>query len=180
MLKLAVRREKASDWLSGSSEPLKGEVYYSIFQLPVHVLSPPGVPRVLQARFCLPLALLCVPSSPAKTTKFKITVDTNQPPVHLDAIFPGKKQGVAPRVCVACFLVICQSATRGGLSRTVIGLLSVSSCCISLSLSHYLSLSLQSLWWNLKIRTGTVWLSSSCQEPKSPCWPPGPPVSHEH
>uniref|UniRef100_A0A8C2XA32 Bardet-Biedl syndrome 9 n=1 Tax=Cyclopterus lumpus TaxID=8103 RepID=A0A8C2XA32_CYCLU len=47
-----------------------------------------GVPRVLQARFSLPLALLCVPSSPAKTTKFKITVDTNQPPVDLNAVFP--------------------------------------------------------------------------------------------
>ncbi|XP_047217820.1 protein PTHB1 isoform X2 [Girardinichthys multiradiatus] len=49
--------------------------------------SPTGVPRVLQSRFSLPLALVCVPSSPAKTTKFKITVDTNQPPVDLSAIF---------------------------------------------------------------------------------------------
>ncbi|XP_054477233.1 protein PTHB1 isoform X2 [Anoplopoma fimbria] len=50
--------------------------------------SPTGVPKVLQSRFSLPLALLCVPSSPAKTTKFKITVDTNQPPVDLNSIFP--------------------------------------------------------------------------------------------
>ncbi|KAM8870312.1 protein PTHB1 isoform 2-T3 [Spinachia spinachia] len=50
--------------------------------------SPTGVPRVLQARFALPLALLCVASSPAKATKLKITVDTNQPPVDLGAIFP--------------------------------------------------------------------------------------------
>ncbi|XP_068585935.1 protein PTHB1 [Cebidichthys violaceus] len=50
--------------------------------------SPTGVPRVLQSRFSLPLALLCVPSSPAKTTKFKITVDTNQPPVDLNSVFP--------------------------------------------------------------------------------------------
>ncbi|XP_040900630.1 protein PTHB1 [Toxotes jaculatrix] len=50
--------------------------------------SPTGVPRVLQSRFSLPLALVCVPSSPAKTTKFKITVDTNQAPVNLSAIFP--------------------------------------------------------------------------------------------
>ncbi|XP_012709581.2 protein PTHB1 isoform X2 [Fundulus heteroclitus] len=49
--------------------------------------SPTGVPRVLQSRFSLPLALVCVLSSPAKTTKFKITVDTNQPPVDLNAIF---------------------------------------------------------------------------------------------
>ncbi|XP_010796134.1 receptor expression-enhancing protein 3-like [Notothenia coriiceps] len=46
------------------------------------------VPRVLQSRFSLPLALVCVPSSPAKTTKFKITVDTNQPPVDLSTLFP--------------------------------------------------------------------------------------------
>ncbi|XP_068424934.1 protein PTHB1 isoform X2 [Clinocottus analis] len=50
--------------------------------------SPTGVPKVLQAAFCLPLALLCVPASPAKSTKFKITVDTNQPPVDLHAMFP--------------------------------------------------------------------------------------------
>ncbi|KAM4580045.1 protein PTHB1 [Odontesthes bonariensis] len=49
--------------------------------------SPTGVPRVLQSRFSLPLALVCVPSSPAKTTKFKITIDTNQPPVDLGSIF---------------------------------------------------------------------------------------------
>ncbi|KAI4790385.1 hypothetical protein KUCAC02_034668, partial [Chaenocephalus aceratus] len=54
--------------------PLKGEVS--------------GVPRVLQSRFSLPLALVCVPSSPAKTTTFKITVDTNQPPVDLSVLFP--------------------------------------------------------------------------------------------
>uniref|UniRef100_A0A8C6T487 Bardet-Biedl syndrome 9 n=1 Tax=Neogobius melanostomus TaxID=47308 RepID=A0A8C6T487_9GOBI len=51
--------------------------------------SPTGVPRVLQARFSLPLALVCVSTSPAKSTKFKITVDTNQPPVDLRAMFPG-------------------------------------------------------------------------------------------
>ncbi|XP_028280994.1 protein PTHB1 [Parambassis ranga] len=49
--------------------------------------SPTGVPRVLQSRFSLPLALVCVPSSPAKNTKFKITVDTNQPPVDLSSIY---------------------------------------------------------------------------------------------
>uniref|UniRef100_A0A3Q3MHC2 Bardet-Biedl syndrome 9 n=1 Tax=Mastacembelus armatus TaxID=205130 RepID=A0A3Q3MHC2_9TELE len=51
--------------------------------------SPTGVPRVLQARFSLPLVLVCVPSSPTRTTKFKITVDTNQPPVDLRSIFPA-------------------------------------------------------------------------------------------
>uniref|UniRef100_A0A7N8WYQ1 Bardet-Biedl syndrome 9 n=1 Tax=Mastacembelus armatus TaxID=205130 RepID=A0A7N8WYQ1_9TELE len=41
------------------------------------------------ARFSLPLVLVCVPSSPTRTTKFKITVDTNQPPVDLRSIFPA-------------------------------------------------------------------------------------------
>ncbi|XP_055084195.1 protein PTHB1 [Periophthalmus magnuspinnatus] len=50
--------------------------------------APTGVPRVLQSRFSLPLALVCVSSTPAKSTKFKITVDTNQPPVDLHAMFP--------------------------------------------------------------------------------------------
>ncbi|XP_034554446.1 protein PTHB1 isoform X2 [Notolabrus celidotus] len=50
--------------------------------------SPTGVPRVHQFKFSLPLALVCVPSSPNKNTKFKITVDTNQPPVDLASIFP--------------------------------------------------------------------------------------------
>ncbi|XP_041650448.1 protein PTHB1 [Cheilinus undulatus] len=50
--------------------------------------SPTGVPRIHQSRFSLPLALVCVPSSPAKNTRFKITMDTNQPPVELTSIFP--------------------------------------------------------------------------------------------
>lgn len=49
-----------------------------------------GVPKVVQSRFSLPLALVCVPSSPTKATKFKITVDTNQAPVDLISIFPGE------------------------------------------------------------------------------------------
>ncbi|XP_030013979.1 protein PTHB1 isoform X1 [Sphaeramia orbicularis] len=51
-------------------------------------LNPRGVPRILQSKFSLPLALVCVSSSAAKNTKFKITVDTNQPPVDLSSIFP--------------------------------------------------------------------------------------------
>ncbi|KAJ0066448.1 hypothetical protein NL108_013217, partial [Boleophthalmus pectinirostris] len=50
--------------------------------------APTGVPRVLQSSFSLPLALVCVSSTPAKSTKFKVTVDTNQPPVDLHAMFP--------------------------------------------------------------------------------------------
>uniref|UniRef100_A0A672ZJ47 Bardet-Biedl syndrome 9 n=1 Tax=Sphaeramia orbicularis TaxID=375764 RepID=A0A672ZJ47_9TELE len=54
----------------------------------VSYTSPTGVPRILQSKFSLPLALVCVSSSAAKNTKFKITVDTNQPPVDLSSIFP--------------------------------------------------------------------------------------------
>uniref|UniRef100_A0A3B4G2W9 Bardet-Biedl syndrome 9 n=1 Tax=Pundamilia nyererei TaxID=303518 RepID=A0A3B4G2W9_9CICH len=45
------------------------------------------VPKVLQSRFNLPPSLVCVACPPPKATKFKITVDTNQPPVDLSSIF---------------------------------------------------------------------------------------------
>lgn len=51
-------------------------------------MNPTGVPKVIQSRFSLPLALVCVPCSPAKTTKFKVTLDTNQPPLDLRSLFP--------------------------------------------------------------------------------------------
>ncbi|XP_019719361.1 protein PTHB1 isoform X2 [Hippocampus comes] len=54
--------------------------------------SPTGVPHVIQCQFKLPLALVCTATSPSKSSSsssiFKITVDTNQPPVDLAAIFP--------------------------------------------------------------------------------------------
>ncbi|XP_061676852.1 protein PTHB1 [Syngnathoides biaculeatus] len=50
--------------------------------------SPTGVPHVHQCQFTLPLALICMPSSPSKSCVFKITVDTNQPPVDLATLFP--------------------------------------------------------------------------------------------
>ncbi|KAI3361540.1 hypothetical protein L3Q82_012962, partial [Scortum barcoo] len=77
-----------SAFLNGHYPPadLTGDITVS-YSSPTE-LNPKGVPRVLQSRFSLPLALVCVPSSPAKTTKFKITVDTNQPPVDLNSIFP--------------------------------------------------------------------------------------------
>ncbi|XP_034467441.1 protein PTHB1 isoform X1 [Hippoglossus hippoglossus] len=79
---------KFSAFLNGRYPPadLTGDITVS-YSSPTE-LNPKGVPRVLQSRFSLPLLLVCVPSSPAKTTKFKITVDTNQPPVDLNAIFP--------------------------------------------------------------------------------------------
>ncbi|XP_056142912.1 protein PTHB1 [Lampris incognitus] len=50
--------------------------------------SPTGVPRVLQSKFSLPLILVCVPSSPAKSANHKITIETNKPPVSISSIFP--------------------------------------------------------------------------------------------
>ncbi|XP_077432794.1 protein PTHB1 isoform X2 [Vanacampus margaritifer] len=50
--------------------------------------SPTGVPHVVQCQFALPLALVCTATSPSKSSTFKITVDTNQPPVDLATIFP--------------------------------------------------------------------------------------------
>ncbi|KAM8735062.1 protein PTHB1 isoform 1-T1 [Acanthopagrus schlegelii] len=77
-----------SAFLNGRYPPadLTGDVTVS-YSSPTE-LNPKGVPRVLQSRFSLPLGLVCVPTSPAKTTKFKITVDTNQAPVDLNSIFP--------------------------------------------------------------------------------------------
>ncbi|XP_061573971.1 protein PTHB1 [Cololabis saira] len=76
-----------SAFLNGRYPPadLTGDIVVS-YSSPTE-LNPKGVPRVLQSRFCLPLALVCVPSSPAKNTTFKITIDTNQPPVDLSSIF---------------------------------------------------------------------------------------------
>ncbi|XP_065814165.1 protein PTHB1 isoform X1 [Labrus bergylta] len=77
-----------SAFLNGRYSPadLTGDITVS-YRSPTE-LNPIGVPRVHQTRFSLPLALVCVPSSPAKNTKFKITVDTNQPPIELSSIFP--------------------------------------------------------------------------------------------
>uniref|UniRef100_A0A3B4EML6 Bardet-Biedl syndrome 9 n=1 Tax=Pygocentrus nattereri TaxID=42514 RepID=A0A3B4EML6_PYGNA len=50
--------------------------------------SPTGVPRVAQCKFVLPLRLVCCPTSASKNSKYKITVDTNKPPVNLNEVFP--------------------------------------------------------------------------------------------
>ncbi|KAK1790886.1 hypothetical protein P4O66_014050, partial [Electrophorus voltai] len=49
-----------------------------------------GVPRVIQCKFALPLLLVCCPSQASKNAKYKITVDTNQPPVSLSEVFPER------------------------------------------------------------------------------------------
>uniref|UniRef100_A0A8C7FNV6 Bardet-Biedl syndrome 9 n=1 Tax=Oncorhynchus kisutch TaxID=8019 RepID=A0A8C7FNV6_ONCKI len=51
-------------------------------------VSPTGIPRVAQCKFSLPLRLVCCPSAPSKNAKYKITVDTNKPPVNLSEVFP--------------------------------------------------------------------------------------------
>ncbi|KAI1885592.1 hypothetical protein AGOR_G00205400 [Albula goreensis] len=50
--------------------------------------TPTGVPRVAQCRFSLPLRLVCCPTSTSKNAKYKITIDTNKPPVNLNEVFP--------------------------------------------------------------------------------------------
>ncbi|KAM8826264.1 protein PTHB1 isoform 1-T2 [Synchiropus picturatus] len=79
---------KFSVFLHGHYPPadLSGDVTVT-FCLPTD-LSPEGVPRVLQSRFSLPLTLVCVATTPIKSPKFKITLETNKPPVDLSAIFP--------------------------------------------------------------------------------------------
>lgn len=49
----------------------------------------PGVPRVAQCKFVLPLCLVCCPTTASKNAKYKITVDTNKPPINLSEAFPG-------------------------------------------------------------------------------------------
>ncbi|XP_070300099.1 protein PTHB1-like isoform X2 [Salvelinus sp. IW2-2015] len=51
-------------------------------------LNPAGIARVAQCKFSLPLHLVCCLSSPSKNAKYKITVDTNKPPVNLSEVFP--------------------------------------------------------------------------------------------
>uniref|UniRef100_A0A669DHB2 Bardet-Biedl syndrome 9 n=1 Tax=Oreochromis niloticus TaxID=8128 RepID=A0A669DHB2_ORENI len=82
-----------SAFLNGHYPPadLTGDITVS-YSSPTE-LNPKGVPKVLQSRFNLPLSLVCVACPPPKATKFKITVDTNQPPVDLSSIFREDKDG---------------------------------------------------------------------------------------
>uniref|UniRef100_A0AAX7UA96 Bardet-Biedl syndrome 9 n=1 Tax=Astatotilapia calliptera TaxID=8154 RepID=A0AAX7UA96_ASTCA len=74
-----------SAFLNGHYPPadLTGDITVS-YSSPTE-LNPKGVPKVLQSRFNLPPSLVCVACPPPKATKFKITVDTNQPP-HVSSI----------------------------------------------------------------------------------------------
>ncbi|XP_030639011.1 protein PTHB1 [Chanos chanos] len=77
-----------SAFLNGDYPPadLTGDIAVS-YGSPTE-LNPAGVPRVAQCKFTLPLWLVCCPCSPAKNAKYKITVDTNKPPINLNEVFP--------------------------------------------------------------------------------------------
>lgn len=47
-----------------------------------------GIPQVAQCKFTLPLKLVCSPVQPSKNANYKITIDTNKPPVNLTSLFP--------------------------------------------------------------------------------------------
>jgi len=49
-----------------------------------------GAPRVLQADIRLPIRLVVKPCFPVKNANFRITIDTNKPPVNLNDLFPGQ------------------------------------------------------------------------------------------
>ena len=48
-----------------------------------------GAPRVVHSQIKLPARLVIKPMLPVKTSTFKITIDTNKPPVNLNELFPG-------------------------------------------------------------------------------------------
>ncbi|MBN3325905.1 PTHB1 protein, partial [Atractosteus spatula] len=77
-----------SAFLNGEYPPadLGGDVAIS-YSTPTE-LNPAGVPRVAQCQFSLPLRLVSYPASPSKNANYKITIDTNKPPVNLSEIFP--------------------------------------------------------------------------------------------
>ncbi|XP_053506907.1 protein PTHB1 isoform X1 [Ictalurus furcatus] len=77
-----------SAFLNGHYTPadLTGDVAVS-YSSPTE-LNPAGVPRVAQCKFVLPLCLVCCPTTASKNAKYKITVDTNKPPINLSEAFP--------------------------------------------------------------------------------------------
>ena len=49
-----------------------------------------GAPRVLHTDIRLPIRLVVKPCFPVKNANFRITIDTNKPPVNLNDLFPGQ------------------------------------------------------------------------------------------
>ncbi|XP_065833993.1 protein PTHB1-like [Oscarella lobularis] len=52
-----------------------------------------GAPRVCSCTIELPLSLFCTPCSPSKAAQYKITLDTNKPPLPLAELFPEFVEG---------------------------------------------------------------------------------------
>ncbi|CAH1790036.1 unnamed protein product [Owenia fusiformis] len=50
--------------------------------------TPTGAPRVSQSSLSLPLKLIVKPAMPVKQAAYKITIDTNKPPVNLNDVYP--------------------------------------------------------------------------------------------
>jgi len=48
-----------------------------------------GAPRVVHTPVHLPVKLIIKPCLPVKNASYKITIDTNKPPVNLNDLFPG-------------------------------------------------------------------------------------------
>jgi len=49
-----------------------------------------GAPRVTQTNFLVPLQLVLKPAMPVKSAMYKVTIETNKPPVNLNDIFTGR------------------------------------------------------------------------------------------
>lgn len=49
-----------------------------------------GAPRITQESASLPLKLVVKAAPPVKSAMFKVTIDTNKPPVNLNDLFPGE------------------------------------------------------------------------------------------
>ena len=52
-----------------------------------------GTPQVIEKVVSLPLKLFVKPCSPIKNAIYKVTIDTNKPPVNLNELFPGQLKG---------------------------------------------------------------------------------------
>ncbi|ELT91668.1 hypothetical protein CAPTEDRAFT_90837, partial [Capitella teleta] len=62
--------------------------FHALPTLKIRCLCFPGAPRVVTSQIKLPLKLVIKAVLPIKTATYKITVDTNKPPVNLNDIFP--------------------------------------------------------------------------------------------
>ncbi|ESO84549.1 hypothetical protein LOTGIDRAFT_222053 [Lottia gigantea] len=81
---------------SGKSTELSVKYYIKGHSLPCNLVSEVtarylnavGAPRIVTAKVKLPLKLIVRPVYPMKNAEYKLTIDTNKPPVNLNDIFP--------------------------------------------------------------------------------------------